>query len=119
MKVLCNLTTKKIEGFSRWDDIPFNPETHIVLDVNEVPNMENQRLNDTNDGLRPINQAEIDAEDEENKDYLISQQLNSGARNIEKAVTLTILEEINALRAKHALPEITITQFKNAVKAKL
>lgn len=52
MKVLCNLTTKKIEAFKRWGDFTFNPATHIVLTVSEMPNMELDRLNDTSDGIR-------------------------------------------------------------------
>ena len=119
MKVLCNLTTKKIEGFSRWSDINFNPLTHIVLDINYTPDLESERLNDTNDGLRQINAAEIIAEDEIDKDSLISQQLNSGGRNIAKAVALVILDEINILRIQHTLPERTVEQFKSAVRALL
>lgn len=59
MKVLCNLNTKEIEGFSRWDDIDHDPATHIVLNVDIVPE-ENDKLNDTNDGVRKPTQLEID-----------------------------------------------------------
>lgn len=59
MKVLCNLTTKKIEAFSRWDDIDFNHETHIEITVSEVPDMELDRLNDTNDGIRRPSPEEV------------------------------------------------------------
>lgn len=65
MKVLCNLTTKKIETFKRWGEINFNPETHIVLTVSEMPDIELYRLNDANDGIRPHTQAELDAIDDE------------------------------------------------------
>lgn len=60
MKVLCNKTTKKIEGFSRRDDFDFNPSTHVVIDIYEMPDLELDRLNDTNDGIRNPTQAELD-----------------------------------------------------------
>lgn len=61
MKVLCNKTTKKIEGFSRWDDIEFNPDTHIVIDITEMPDMDLDKLNDKNTGIVKVTQAKIDA----------------------------------------------------------
>ena len=118
MKVLCNLTTKKIIGFSRWDEIPHDPEFYIVLDVTEVPSVENERLNDTNDGLRPATQAEIDADIETEKDSQITRNLNNGA-STQKAIALTLFDEINVLRVNAGLPEITVTQLKAAVKTKL
>lgn len=62
MKVLCNLTTKKIEGYSKWDDLDHNPDTHILIVVDNIPNIENDRLNNTADGIRPATQAELDAD---------------------------------------------------------
>lgn len=117
MKILCNLTTKKIEAFSRWDDIVFNPETHVVLTVSDVPDMELDRLNDTNDGLRPITQAEIDADIEEEKTHTsdIDERFNQPL----KAFSLVVLDEINLLRTHAGLQPRTITQLKNAVKSKL
>jgi len=60
MKVLCNKTTKKTKSFLRWGDIPFDPLTHVVLDVTEIPNMELDKLNNTNDGIIKATQATID-----------------------------------------------------------
>ena len=59
MKVLCNLATKKIEGFSRWDDIAFNSDTHIVLVVADMPDMELDKLSDTNDSIVKPTQEEL------------------------------------------------------------
>lgn len=60
MKVLCDKETKKIEGFSRRGGFDFDPNTHIVIDVDEVPNFELDRLNDTGDDIRWHGQTEID-----------------------------------------------------------
>ena len=62
MKILCNKTTKKIEGFTKWDNIEHDLATHIVLDVDYVPDMETERLNDNEDGVRSATQAELDAD---------------------------------------------------------
>ena len=61
MKVLCNLATKKIEGYSNWDDIAFNPDTHTVLEVLDVPDMELDKLNDTNDAIVKLTDNELAA----------------------------------------------------------
>jgi len=61
MKILCNLITKKIEGFSKFGDFEYDPLTHVVLDVTEFPNMELDKLNATNDGIIKATQATIDA----------------------------------------------------------
>lgn len=73
MKVLCNLATKKIEGFSRWDDISFDSSTHIVLIVTKVPDMESDKLNETGDGIEkalPPTEAELAAT--ERQEYIDS-----------------------------------------------
>ena len=61
MKVLCNKTTKKIEGFSRSDGFKFDPNTHVVIDVTEEPNKDLDKLNAKNTGIIKATQAKIDA----------------------------------------------------------
>jgi len=51
MEVLCDLTTKRILTFSRVDSIAFDAATQIVLTVLVMPDMENDSLNSTNDGI--------------------------------------------------------------------
>lgn len=99
MKILCNKTTKKIEGFSRWDDIPHDTNTYVVLDAVEVPDMEKDLLNATNDGIdkAPLPTAEELATIEKNKyiksvsnavqSVLDSEAQAAGYDNIHTAVT--------------------------------
>ena len=117
MKVLCDKTTKKIEGFSRWGDIDFNPSTHIVLDINHVPDMEKEQLSDTGNSIRFSTQTELDI-------YAaitltdcadIEAQFNEPLKDF----SLVVLSEINILRVAAGLPERTIQQLKGAVEAKL
>lgn len=51
MFVLCNKTTKKIEGISRWDSFTFDPTTHVEIITQTMPDPEQDSLNDTNDGI--------------------------------------------------------------------
>jgi len=100
MKVLCNLITKKIESFSRRDEIPHDPNLCIAIDISYVPDMEQEMLNDTNDGLRAITQAEIDADIEMEKTIEASNLTNVKTAFI---VFITILWENSAeLRAAYA-----------------
>lgn len=117
MKVLCNLTTKKIIGFSRWDDLPHDPEFYAVVDVNHVPDTDNERLNDTNDALRAVTQIELDADSAIKLDELadIENQFNEPL----KAFSLVVLSEINILRVEAGLPVRTVQQLKDAVKTRL
>ena len=117
MKALCNLITKKIEGFSRWDEIPCDPEFYIVVDIDHDPDMENERLNDTNDGLRPITQTEIDADAAEAK--TIEADIEVSLDSTVKAFALVVLDEVNILRVAAGLPTRTVQQLKDAVEAKL
>ena len=119
MKCLCNLTTKKIETYIRNGDIDFNPVTHVVLDVTTEPDLETDRLNDDNNGLRPATSQELTSDGENKKDILISQELELNNLNINKAIALTVLDEINLLRVNAGLQERTVRQFKAAVKARL
>lgn len=117
MRVLCNLASKKIEGFVRWGEITHNPLTHVVLTVTYYPNVDNERLNNTNNGLRLITQIERDAEITEKleKDADIEARFDSTLR----AFALVLISEINILRVSAGLPVRTIQQLKDAVKAKL
>ena len=117
MKVLCNLITKKIEGYSRRDDIPFEPSTHIVLNINYTPDVETERLNNTNDGLRPITQGEIDSDIATELDEEADIEVSLNSTN--KAFALVVLDEINILRSQVGLSTRSLQQLKNAVKAKL
>lgn len=62
MKVLCNRATKKIEGFSRWDDLTHDTDTHVLVVVDSVPDFKVNRLNNTEDGIRLATQTELDAD---------------------------------------------------------
>ena len=117
MKVLCNLTTKKIEGFSRWDSFIFDSETHIEITVDVIPNFENDRLNDTNDGLRLVTSEELIAEAIIAKTELADIEVQFSQP--EKALALVLLSELNILRVAAGLPERTVQQLKDAIETRL
>jgi hypothetical protein len=81
MKILCNRGTKKIEEISR-DNFNYNLITHIQLEVNTVLNIENERLNDAEDGLRSITQAEIDIDNTIKLDAQVEAELSNPAIRI-------------------------------------
>ena len=72
MNVLCNLATKKIESFARWDDIIFDPATHVVLNIDYTPDVENERLNAQGTGLRNATPAELSGVLNDRKDAQVA-----------------------------------------------
>lgn len=61
MKAKCNINTKEIVAFKRSGDFEIVESDEIVIDVDQMPNLELDRLNDTNDGIDAASQADIDA----------------------------------------------------------
>jgi len=102
MKVLCNKATKKIESFSRWDDIDHNPTTHIQLFVSLMPDMNNERLNDTEDGLRPATQGELNIAIDAEKDTQIEAEFTPALIAVLKAISpanaIALLAQAKAAR---------------------
>jgi len=117
MKVLCNKTTKKIEAFSRWDDIEHNTNTHVLIIVDHVPDFKTERLNDIENDIRPVTQAELDADADAEKDA--QSDIETSIGGADRALALVFFAEINLLRVEAGLPERTLAQLKSAVKAKL
>ena len=76
MKCVFNKLTKKFTGAAvRWDD-PEITTDEIIIELPDVPD-NTVRLNDTEDGLRPATQVEIDSEVEVNKAALAEQAASS------------------------------------------
>ena len=67
--------------------------------------------------IKEITQNDIDADIEAKK--TIEADIESSLDSTDKAFALVVLDEINLLRINAGLSERTITQLKNAVKAKL
>lgn len=96
MKVLANLKTKKIEGFSRWDDFSFNPLTHVVVDAVDAPDVELDKLNATNDGI-----------DKPTQDDLIALSKAEKIKEIENALQKIMDEEARMLGYDNVVTAIT------------
>ena len=109
MKALCNKTTKKIEAFSRWDDIEHDSNTHIQLIIDAVPDIENERLNNTEDGLRAITQAELDTD----ADAELDEKVNFA--NVDPFLKAYVL----GVNDGAITPGMTNPALKAAIKAKL
>ena len=109
MKVLCNKITKKIEGFNRWDDFVIDID-HVQLTIDYIPDNDKERLNDTNDGLRPITQAEIDAE-----------KAIEAAQIVDSPALKSAIEEFSSIlqAASIPVPADIMNRITNRVKAKL
>lgn len=99
MKVLCNKTTKKIEGFVRFGGFEHDPLTHIELIVTNIPDMGNERLNDTEDDLRPMTAGEVTAQTEKEKDNTVNAEF-----------TPALLALINALDPANATAIIAMAK---------
>lgn len=113
MKILCNKATKKIEAFSRWGDIEFDIFTQVVIDVSGVPDMKLDRLNNTEDGIRPATQAELDADLEEEKNTAAELAVSSPA--LESAI-----EEFASIITAGTKPsaEVIRANIKERIKGK-
>lgn len=117
MKVLCNRSTKRIEGFSQCNNIAHDIATQVVLTINYTPDITTERLNISEDGLRAATQIELDAEVAADLD--IEGDIELSFSSTQKAFALVVLDEINLLRANAGLSTRTLTQLKSAVKSKL
>ena len=106
MKILCNKTTKKIEGFIRFGDFNFDPLTHVSLVVTDFPDSATMRLNDNEDDLRPVTQVELDAISDAEKDKTVSAELGTDAIRI---VMETLIPLIN--------PSLNVTDIISQAKA--
>ena len=69
----------------------------------------------------PLTQGEEDAKTDAKKEKQMSRIFGSEEKvdKILKAFALTVLDEVNLLRAEHSLPPRTAQQLRDAVKAKL
>lgn len=64
MKAKCNVNTKKIVAFKRKGDFEIVESYEIVIDVDQMPDLELDRLNYAGDGIEWHTQADIDAQTE-------------------------------------------------------
>lgn len=117
MEVLCDLVTKKIEAIHQEGDIPHNPGTHVQITTDYEPDVLNERLNDTGDGLRVVTQLELDEAIDEQK--TLESDIELIFDSTMKAFALVVIDEINILRNAAGLNERTIVQLKAAIKNKL
>jgi len=109
MKILCNKATKKIEGFSRHDDLEHDPITHILIIADHVPDFKTERLNDTEDGIRLATQAELDAD----TDAELDEKINFA--NIDPVFKAYVL----GVNDGSIVPGMSNAALKAAIKAKM
>lgn len=67
MKILCNTQSKKIIGITRATDFEIGQD-EVQIETDYWPDINAERLNDTNDGLRVATQIELDTNADAEKD---------------------------------------------------
>jgi hypothetical protein len=114
MKCLFERATKLFALRATWnDDIPHDPATHVQIVLPDTPDRRTQRLNDTEDGVRPATDQEIADYDLAEADAEISGRLNK-----EKLIMLLFLinfDQENRIRVLEGNSTITKATYRQAL----
>ena len=101
MNCVFNKSTKKFTGTAiRWD-MPEILADEIIINLPDVPDSA-IRLNDTNDGIRPATQAEINADTDAEKDLQVEAEFTPALLAVIEALSpsnsATIIAQAKAKR---------------------